>query len=40
MRQPCTPGCTGVLHGGVQSVYIRVETKFTHLQNKSSNRAY
>ena len=31
----CNPGSTDRVHGGVQTVYIRVETKITHLQNKS-----
>ncbi len=34
MRQPCTPGSTDRVHGGVQTVYIRVEMKIAHLQNK------
>ena len=32
MRQPCTPGSTDCVHGGVQSVYIRVEMRFVHQQ--------
>ena len=36
----CTPGSTNRVHGGVQSLYIRVEMKFAHLQNKSQKRAY
>ena len=34
-----TPRCTELVHGGVQTVYIRVETKIANLQNKLQKHA-
>ena len=35
----CRPGCTAIIHPGLQTVYTRVETKIANLQNKSQKHA-